>query len=591
MKQQLFIITYCIFTVSTIGNAAPVIKGSLSEENYQIIASDKKSNSVSSRAQNFKLKTNFKKGTLALTDSNGNVAGPVVLAVKNRAGKVFTFEQALNDGICEKNGSKAITGFKINKRTTRRGREVQKLNLGTVTVNSDSGFAYTSRKPRKQDLLGSASAEVDSNCVPQGAGGKLGLASINQSSAKVDSIQINADTDSDRLADENDPDDDNDGIADAFDLDSNGDGVLDFYQTDAVGNFVGDDEDDDLDDDLDDDDGPVDDDDGNDIDDDPNFAFWFTNMQVDLPETLNLHIGNFSQDEIDEFVESNLNMAMKVPRAGERPVEIDCTGLTYCTLGGTGTIANYGGDNSGAPFPADFDEDGNGFGRIDGPASDNPIGDFFLKPNVGTSGIQPGNVIVQVIELANRVVKRPLMLNFLFNTTPAIKTLKLGQNNIATKTITYPVAPGGEGTDGNCFVHDISNGQNVVFTVHRPQRPGIIAAGESEYMDMGNLRIVVSTNHEGGNHSYCPAEAFSTSDPDLTLFTGYPGDTDPNQELGLLDTKGDTAFDGDVENTFTFSLDLEACTGATTGTTVLDLKLRTPRNDNAGQRFCIERTN
>ena len=138
--------------------------------------------------------------------------------------------------------------------------------------------------------------------------------------------------------------------------------------------------------------------------------------------------------------------------------------------------------------------------------------------------------------------------------------------------------------------NDTTNGQKVEFTVYRPQRPGIQPAGEAQYMDMGHLLIVASADHENGGISFCPASAFSSNDPDLLPYTGIPGDGDPNPELGLRDIKGDVPFDPVSENAFTFSLDLQACTGQLTGRTQLDIKMRTPRNDNSSVTFCINRT-
>lgn len=567
------------------------IKGKLTEPDYQILATDSSGSSVASKKQKFKLRVNFNSGTISLVDSGGSVAGPVVLAYRNAAGKFFTYSQALTAGICGQSGTTAVTGFRIRGKQKRRS-----LVLGSVTVDNSSGFAYASKKPKKKLLLTGASSSVDENCIPAGAGGRLGLttAAAGSGIARLAAL-ANDDSDGDGLLNSKDPDDDNDGAADQFDVDRNGDGILDFYQKDPFGNFIGDDGDDE--DDEGDDGSDIDDDEDDDFD--PFFTFIFSNLNVFIDDTLNLHTGNFEQSEIDEFVREHLTMVVGVPGRGNAggdedgpvdfPVHIDCNGLPYCSTGGTGTIADFGGSLVGAKFPEDFDDEGNGQGRIDEVAALNPIGDFFLRPNATAQEIRPGNVITQLFTPRKRLIKKPLMLEFVFNTVPALKSLKPGESNPTTTVINYPVDANGPGTQNNCFQHDTSNGQKVEFTVYRPQRPGIQAAGEAPYMDMGNLLIVVSADHENGGISFCPASAFSSNDPDLVPFTGDPDGGDPNPELGLRDIKGDVPFSSESENTFTFSLDLQECTGQLTGRTQLGIKLRTPRNDNSSLNFCIDR--
>lgn len=563
--------------------------GTLSEPGYQVLATDADGNSIATKEQSFRVRPSSCAATLALVSPEGNTAGPVVIGYQ-RKGKLFSYTQAISRGICSQEGTKAVIGFDINARKPKRGANPGNLNLGTITVDATNGFAYSQRKPKKKQILRSALAAVDSSCVPVGAGGKLGLSAL--STTARDSIRISAegDSDGDKVPDGKDLDDDNDGIHDSFDADSNGDGILDFYQEgfDGPSGDDGDDEGDDGDDgddDGDDDDGPIEN------DEEEPFTFLFSNMFTDIFDTLNLHVGSFGQAEIDAFVQNRLNLAMGVPGDGDFEVELDCTGLAYCSTGGTGTATNGpgGAGQAGTPFPDSFDADSDGLGRIDEVASQNEIGDFFLDPNVTTASIRPGNVISQLYTRNRKSVTRPLMLEFYFVTVPALRSLKLGENATSTVEVSYPVAQNGPGTDGNCFQHSIANGQKVTLTVHRPQRPGIQAAGEAEFMDMGNLRIVAFTDNGTGGGTYCPASAFSTTDPNLVPYTGE-GDPDPNAELGLLDTKGDQPFSSSDANTFTFTLDLQQCTGVTSGRTNISLKVRTPRNDNAQQRFCIDRS-
>ena len=96
------------------------IKGKLTEANYQILATNSSGSSVTSKKQRFKLRPKFKSGSISLVDPGGNVAGPVMLAYRNAAGKIFTYSQALASGICGQPGTTAVTGFKARGKKSVR---------------------------------------------------------------------------------------------------------------------------------------------------------------------------------------------------------------------------------------------------------------------------------------------------------------------------------------------------------------------------------------------------------------------------------------------------------------------------------------
>lgn len=149
------------------------------------------------------------------------------------------------------------------------------------------------------------------------------------------------------------------------------------------------------------------------------------------------------------------------------------------------------------------------------------------------------------------------MLNFVFNTTPAVKTVTTG---VGSFDVDYAANPR-KGSRQSCFPVPASDPVTVTLTGWRPQRPGNSGVGEGEWVDIGHSSITIDIPNgacapSGGcapqGPGNCQPSSYSTTDPTLTL----AGDA-------LTDAKDDQ--NADPANTFTFAVDLSNCLSARGG--------------------------
>jgi hypothetical protein len=370
-----------------------------------------------------------------------------------------------------------------------------------------------------------------------------GLGTGAANSAQIVAASGNGDGDKDGLHDLVDVDNDHDGVADNYDSTSN-DRLR--VGTNGLGFVV------------------------------------FSNLKIPLEESLNLFSTGLDGVRIDSALTAYQTLAIGVagdPDDPGRQTELDCTGLTYCSEGGSGVSLS----SVTAPFPGSNDKDRDGFGTI----RPGPTGDFQLKTGATFAQIAAGDVLTQIITdpVTERETRVPSMLNFIFVSTPAIKkvTTLLGINQID-----YGVVPQ-LGSSPNCIAVPSSGPVSLTIEGFRPQRPGVKAVGEGTWVDIGGSTITVdvpnapfSSSPGPGN---CRASSYGTTDPNLVL--------DP---LGLRDRAPDR--DASVANTYAFTIDLTDCLAGNPGGPLpwssgeplfVDLQFRSAYGDNAAQKFCVRR--
>lgn len=159
---------------------------------------------------------------------------------------------------------------------------------------------------------------------------------------------------------------DDDGLVDAVDADNDDDGVLDNY--DSQGN----------------DRGPA----------GPTAVrsfYVFSNLKVEIDQTLNVNVGPVSTAQVDDLLEGHQTLAIGVPgdtSAGET-TELDCAALTYCAAGGTGMAMGSGPFPGAAGGPSDPDSDG--LGTI----TKGPTGDFQLQTMATSGEIRGGDTFIE----------------------------------------------------------------------------------------------------------------------------------------------------------------------------------------------------
>lgn len=420
-------------------------------------------------------------------------------------------------------------------------------SLGRLNTTRTGAWLANLRATKYRQFVVPGITALASNWVPVGISSH-GLAARNSQSLEVTKrrLRINGGT----------TDIDDDGLPAALDSDDDGDGVLDNYDSNNPP--------------------PA----------EANNSFWlFSNLKLDIENSLNLHATGLDKSRIDQALQSVQTLAIQV--AGSN-TELDCGTLQYCSSGGTGTMAEGGQPFPGTPGGA-LDADADGYGTIT-PGS---TGDFQLRTNASSDTITGGDAMIERIDNGDgSETELPGILNFVFNSTPALKSVT---TSLGTSTLDYSSAPY-SGSRNNCIAVPASGDVTLDITAWRPQRPGVAAAGEAEYVDLGHSLVTLdipngpcaTQNGDGcepegpGN---CSSASYSTSDPELSA--------GPN---GIEDNKNDQ--DADAANTLTFTVNLTQCLNDASGgaiswesgeTLFLDLQFKSSRGDNAAQKFCVTR--
>lgn len=489
---------------------------------------------------------------LFLLDQDGALAGPVVVAVRVPVGTRFRHYQlatAIRKKHCEKPGAQLVMG--IDPGTARS------IDLRNVKVLENHGVGYLQTLPsaRRFDLESVADIVDTANCLPQGTGTNLGLshAPVPTSGAPAP-LPVGEAGPAPTLSALQDSD--QDGLIDVLDVDRDNDGILNAYDTELVPGSI--------------------------------FSGHFTvfsNLKLDMDHSLNRYVKELADTDLDQAA-NQLGLAIQVAGSEVETSELNCHKLSYCSSGGTGRY-------NGSPFPDGYDADADGLGEL----LRGPTGDFQLRPNVSNKAeIGGGDVLFQQVTDVDGNIKRHVgMLNFVFNTTPALQSIELGEG---TTVINYAAVLPLQGSSSQPFVAPADWDGLLIVTAFRPQRPGITGAGEAEFVDVGNSLITIDIPNgpcvlgEGGGGcasqgpGNCVASAYAETDPNL--------ETDPN---GLRDIRGDqdTAPVNPGDNTVSFTIDLGACladksiawnSGESLG---IDLQFRNNSGDNAAQKFYIRK--
>lgn len=303
----------------------------------------------------------------------------------------------------------------------------------------------------------------------------------------------------------------------------------------------------------------------------------FSNLKLPIDTSLNVNAG-VTTAAIDAAVSGSATLAIAVP--GDDEVELDCGTLSYCAAGGTGRALG------GGAFPAEFDADGDGLGTIAAGRS----GDFQLSPGATSSAIGSGDTFIWRVSSGGVESLIPGVLNYQFVTTPAVASYRVGAG--APASVSYPVPPGGPGTMANPIEVPAAGAASVDFTVWRPQRAAIAAAGETgDWVDIGGLAYSIdlpnapsSGGSPGGQGpGLCAVSHLSSADGSLAS-----GDN------GLRDTAADQA--PDPASTVRLAVDLSGCVASRAGeawdpgeTLKVDIQARTDDGDNAAQAIWFRR--
>jgi hypothetical protein len=300
---------------------------------------------------------------------------------------------------------------------------------------------------------------------------------------------------------------------------------------------------------------------------------WMSQIFLDIPHTLNADAAGVTREQIDAMLTENLNTKLLGVPQGDL-VKLDCHGLSYCTVGGTGQVVLNGAFSSPGtggpvsetePFPSCCSSGGDGFGILRG----GPIevvrsgNEFSLDPHAASTKIGTGDLMTVLTTKDGVTTQSPEPLDFVFNTVPALRGYADSAGNSAT--ISYPAAESSIGTARNPAPVSVGPDGHVTLqlTWWRPQRGGIAGAGEPAFMDVGRLvyafdmasqALVPAAGSSGGSPG-CSAASISTSDPALTLL-GRP-DSSGVASGELTDDSADQATGS--AHTLSATLDVTKC--------------------------------
>lgn len=301
---------------------------------------------------------------------------------------------------------------------------------------------------------------------------------------------------------------------------------------------------------------------------------------VPLSRTANVNAGS-SDAQIDSALPDFGWLAMAVPKADS--VELDCGGLTYCSVGGTGRTTNVPVERK---FPECCDSDGDGHGTMRPTVVGPDFVGFHLAHGATSAQIGTGDTLILRLTNGGQESQLTDTQQFIFATVPALASY--ADETGARTAIAYPVGegdPGAERGNGLPVVEgpDADSDVEITVTLWRPQRrptseaecvqppaPGCVA---SEWIDVGGLDYAAATQ-EGverfdGSPGWCPQNALRSDDPSLTAGFGDP------EGGGFRDLA--PARPANPANTFTYTLNVTKC--------LERYGLGFPRNATRGVRF------
>lgn len=493
----------CIALLATSAPAAAAparITGKLSVSGYTVIAlaSNGKVSAVDVPSAKFKLRPPANRVTLHLRDPDGIYAGPVVLGSREK-------------------GTRAVLGVKAG------------AALGEITVDPARGYGKVAKRPAKSAVDRSVLGRARKG-VPFGAG------NFGQVKSKPPSRPPAGDLDFDGIPDRMDIDDDGDRRLDKQDR-SRSVRAAQVSEADPLGLSTG--------------------------------------LGTTLSQTPNVQAGA-TDAEIDRMLRDVGYMLVDIP-FGVSAVELDCgapvpVGLSYCAPGGTGMA----GDPANDPFPSCCDSDGDGFGKMT--PSEVVPGDFqnfAMDHRSSTAEIGTGDTLIAHTTRSGSESQCPppggtssnctsasSVQQFVFATVPALQTYDDGAG--APVSIAYPVPPGSPGTEQGDGIPVAATGGDVILTVtlSRTQRrptseaectqPPAPGCTEAQWLDMGGLVHTVTAGPPGTGHAAeCPANAFSSSDPNLAATQLHP------EFAGFFDTKASQPTS--ASNTLRYTVNITRC--------------------------------
>jgi hypothetical protein len=488
------------------------ITGTLSKPGYTVIALGPGDQATVVRATRgrFKLRPPAGRVTLHLRAPNGKYAGPIVVrgAGAGKGGEKAKFARRKGK---KKGNERVIVGVKAGAR------------LGKVQVKLGKRFGLA-RAVAAQSLDARQTASAKKG-VPIGAG-SFGRVRVRKPKGG------SGDRDLDGIPDVIDVDDDGDLVLDRVDLSTGARAAQD--PTGGVAERFG----------------------------------MHTRLQLTLGQTANANAAPpgspLTVQQIDTALSSMGNLLMDVLPGDSLPnsPELDCggaiqqpprpVGLVYCRPHSTGGI----GSVFGAPFPDNFDPDGDGLGtlRPDGPPPPMGLAGMTLEHHATTADIGTGDMLMQRVTRGGEETAFLATLPYIFATVPALVSYQ-DTTMPAPAQVNYPF-PSGPGT---ALPVSAPPGQDVVvkLTFWRPQRLPLAKEAclkdrpPCAWIDIGGLDYQAGPEYSPIS---CPQSTYLDHGPNLTATPVVP--SRPGA-IGFRDLAADQP--ASAANTFTYTLNFTQC--------------------------------
>lgn len=539
------------------------ISGKLSQPRYTVIALAGNGNArtVFAAGGNFSLVPPAATSTLHLRAPDGTYAGPVVLGEKpvNVAGARTEVRRAKSKLRRVKRNLRETREEGQHVRRAKRRVRKAKRRLARAELGLEQAQLKQAQRPNRAILGvrdGTALGDVEIRSAGYAKTARLEEAQLDatQLARARNGVPVGAGVFgrvvSPHLPGRVPGDADVDGVPDALDIDDDGDLLLDNFEERSAGARAaqfgpG---------------GPV--------------GLSSGLEQVRINQTMNANAAALTVADIDEVLKTigRLQLGILPGDASPNSPELDCRGLIYCSLGGTGRRGFAG--SPPPPFPECCDPDADGAGTMLSWNGTTP--DFFIAPHGATTAqVGTGDVLIERVLRDGVEIPFAATLQFVFATVPAVVSYSDTAGNCAqvagtagtcATTFSYPVAPpgsdcskpgcpGGLGTEGNGFpvASGPSGDMEVTLTFWRPQRTPV-PPETAQWIDIGGLTHIAAfgCDENGCGNKNCPPAAYSTpAGSELTLRTL------PIQGAGLADSAPDR--EANPQNTFTYTVNLSEC--------------------------------
>ncbi len=289
----------------------------------------------------------------------------------------------------------------------------------------------------------------------------------------------------------------------------------------------------------------------------------FSNFKLTDATSINVSIPGITGIDalIDAAVPTTVTLATQV--MGATSSTLDCLGNTYCAPHGTYPLVN----SVAATYTGAFLN-----------LSKGTTGDAQITPGAARTDIGSGNAFLQI----DGATSYPGVLNFVFNTAPALKSYNVGAGE---QTLIYDASGvSASGMTPSTPITTTAGATSITVTFWRPQRSALSSeawfGSANPWTDIGGLAYRADTPNAptGSTKRSCAGGYSAGSANGVAVTAGTDGVVDP-----ALDAEASAA------NTISWTIDLATCFDwslMATGTTFdLDIQAFSTYGDNAARKL------